>query len=470
MQIVWRNEPDMAEYEAARWRRVFNQRRPERFPRAVVRATCQADVIAAVQLAIKLQVKVAVRSGGHSFEVWSVQDDSILIDLGDYKGVEIRPAEGTLTATPSTTSKEINELLAVHGMFFPSGHCPDVGLGGFLLQGGMGWNCANWGWGSEFVEGLDIVTAQGTPLYCDSQQHSDLYWAARGAGPSFPGLVTRFHLRAMPSRRIWSSGYIFPAALYRTAFTWALSLELDADTEITAKAYYQESQLCFSVFLTTFEGTPGGAAKLLTRLHASRPRGTLVEWCCQPETLDSLYESQARSNPQGHRYATDNGLMGNEVDVVSILAEPFLSLPHPKSLAFWTSMQPWSRRRLPDMALSLQADHYFAIYTVWEDEADDDRCRAWLKQAMRPVEGACIGAYLGDSEFANRMSHYWDPKSTVHLRQVRQAWDPEGRIAGGFPNGTDRSVCRDEMGAHHHQHPLLVGVPVDGNKQNDYSE
>ena len=35
----------------------------------------------------------------------------------------------------------LNGLLLQHGFMFPGGHCPDVGLGGFLLQGGMGWNC-----------------------------------------------------------------------------------------------------------------------------------------------------------------------------------------------------------------------------------------------------------------------------------------------------------------------------------------
>ena len=35
---------------------------------------------------------------------------------------------------------EVN-LSRVFTWFFAGGHCPDVGLGGFLLQGGMGWNC-----------------------------------------------------------------------------------------------------------------------------------------------------------------------------------------------------------------------------------------------------------------------------------------------------------------------------------------
>lgn len=30
---------------------------------------------------------------------------------------------------------------------------------------------------------MDVVTAKGEVLHCDEEQHSDLFWAARGAGP-----------------------------------------------------------------------------------------------------------------------------------------------------------------------------------------------------------------------------------------------------------------------------------------------
>ncbi len=43
--------------------------------------------------------------------------------------------------SPSTTGQMLNDYLRPLGRFFAGGHCPDVGLGGFLLQGGMGWNC-----------------------------------------------------------------------------------------------------------------------------------------------------------------------------------------------------------------------------------------------------------------------------------------------------------------------------------------
>ena len=45
----------------------------------------------------------------------------------------------------------------------------------------------------------DVVTAGGDLIRADEAHHPDLLWAARGAGPGFPGVVTRFHLRTYPA-------------------------------------------------------------------------------------------------------------------------------------------------------------------------------------------------------------------------------------------------------------------------------
>lgn len=143
MLILWDDDGERAAYDDACWAKVFNARRPKhRRPRAVAKARSEGDVLTAVTLAIQLNLRVAVKSGGHSFEAWSIQDDSIMVDLGDYKAINVNCTGRTVTATPSVTGMELNDALACEGLFFPGGHCPDVGLGGFLLQGGMGWNCA----------------------------------------------------------------------------------------------------------------------------------------------------------------------------------------------------------------------------------------------------------------------------------------------------------------------------------------
>jgi FAD/FMN-containing dehydrogenase len=136
--IIFRNDP---KYEEARVGRVFNHRRPDRYPHGVVEATCVEDVVKAVNLAKEMNLRVSVRSGGHSWAAWSVRDNAILIDLGKLKRVELDEPTSIAKVSPSTTGRVLNKFLATKGKMFGGGHCPDVGLGGFLLQGGMGWNC-----------------------------------------------------------------------------------------------------------------------------------------------------------------------------------------------------------------------------------------------------------------------------------------------------------------------------------------
>ena len=86
--------------------------------------------------------------------------------------------------------QEFSPFLRRHGLVFPGGHCSTVGLGGYLLQGGQGWNSRQWGWGCENVLGVDVVTADGELVHADAEQNSDLYWAATRCRP---GVLRRRH-------------------------------------------------------------------------------------------------------------------------------------------------------------------------------------------------------------------------------------------------------------------------------------
>ena len=150
-------------FEDARVDRIFNRRLTDRQPAAVVRPTTEDEVVRGVRLARERGWQVAVRSGGHSWAQWSVRADALVIDLG-------APAASSRTTTPPASSTaspavqggaELAPYLEERGRFFPGGHCPTVGIGGFLLQGGQGWNARGWGWAAEYVEAVDVVTAAG---------------------------------------------------------------------------------------------------------------------------------------------------------------------------------------------------------------------------------------------------------------------------------------------------------------------
>ncbi|GLA60816.1 hypothetical protein AtubIFM54640_001313 [Aspergillus tubingensis] len=448
MHIVWRDSAEPAVYEEARVGRVFNHRRPQRFPFAVVKATSTKDIIAAVKLAAEKNCRVAIRSGGHSWAAWSVRDESILIDLGNYKHLEVDAENRIAIATPSMTGKELNGVLIKdYGLMFPGGHCPDVGLGGFLLQGGMGWNCRNWGWACERVQAVDVVTATGELLHCNATQNRDLYWAARGAGPGFPGVVTQYHLELIPYPKdgFRSSGYVYPIRQYRQVFDWLLSItpSFDEDTEIAAVAAYPEGidEHCFFVLFVAMKSTPEEAEKALRPAQITRPTGAIQEWFCQVDSLENQYTNQAKANPERHRYCAENAYIRNDADVPAVLEEAFTTLPHKKAFALWYAMYPCSRRKLPDMALSMQSDHYFALYTVWEEEKDDARCQAWVADVMKRVQRHGVGSYLGDADFQVRKTKYWADDNARRLMDIRRKWDPQGRICG-YLDKDDRSGTR----------------------------
>jgi hypothetical protein len=150
-----------------------------------------------------------------------VRDDALLIDLAGMREISLDTDTLTVRGSPSVTGDELNSLLAEYGLMFPGGHCPTVGLGGFLLQGGMGWNCRGWGWACENIEAIDVVTADGRLVRADESQNAELLWAARGSGPGYFGVVTRFHLKVRPiPKAIAQSTYMYPKEFFDEVMRW----------------------------------------------------------------------------------------------------------------------------------------------------------------------------------------------------------------------------------------------------------
>ncbi|KAF4305776.1 FAD linked oxidase [Botryosphaeria dothidea] len=452
LPITWKDGGDVHTYEKARIGRVFNHRRPDRYPVAVIEATEESHVVDAVRLAKEKKCRLSVRSGGHSWAAWSVRDDAILLDLGQYKQIDLDEQTGIVKVSPSTTGRMLNGFLTTKGLLFAGGHCPDVGLGGFLLQGGMGWNCKNWGWACEQVVAIDVVTADGQQLHCTEQENSELLWAARGAGPGFPAVVTRFHLQTRPSySAMRSSGYCYANADFQKAMKWILSITdgYDSDTEVVLVGSYPpgSEEIVHTVLFVTFKNDPEEARKALQLAQDSHPAGTVHEWFNRETSLQDQYKDQGAANPEGHRYRVDNAYISNDADVAAVLEEAFTTLPTKKTFSLWYSMSPGTRRPLKDMALSMQTDHYFATYSIYEDAKDDEMASEWVKKIMGGVEKHSEGAYLGDSDFQVRRTRFWGDKQGAKLMKLRRKWDPEGRICGYLDEG-DKSRQEGLANAH----------------------
>ncbi|KAI0433727.1 FAD-binding domain-containing protein [Xylaria sp. FL1042] len=427
-------EPDI--FHEAVWGRVFNRRRDTtRVPRAVVQAASTAHVREAVELAGRMRCRVAVRSGGHSWAAWSVRRDAVLLDLAGLRHLGYDDRARIVSCSPSATGEMVNTFLAGKGRMFAGGHCPDVGLGGFLLQGGMGWNCKNWGWACESIVGIDVVTADAREIYCSSTENSDLFWAARGAGPGFPAIVTSFHLLTRPLLNMYNSVYIYPQSMYRTVLQWVIDIcpTADPDTEVVclAKHTADGEEIEIIAGFLSFKSNQAAAESAMQRVHDSRPAGAKVAVLCDPTDFACQYAGQREEQPIGYRFCSDNIYVDNAVDdIPGVLEKAFTSLPTKKSFTLYFAMNPTSRRPLLDMAHSLQSDHYVALYAIWDDAGDDALCTGWVHDIMRDTQRYSIGSYMGDADFQHRTTRFWSKENGDRLRDIRQRWDPEGRICG----------------------------------------
>jgi FAD/FMN-containing dehydrogenase len=428
-------------YEAARVGRVFNELRPKRYPAAVLLAESESDIVQGVRLARERGWQVALRAGGHSWAVWSVRDDVLLIDMGRFKEISFDDTTKIVTATPSFKGgDELNPYLAERERFFNGGHCPSVGIGGFLLQGGMGWNCRGWGWAAERVVAIDVVTAEGELVRADASQNSDLYWAARGAGPGFFGVITRFHLQTLPLPKVVAhSVYMYPMELVDEVMTWLQQIHgtISLDVEIVAVAMTPEEDI---------PGHKGGHVLIVTGValvntmeqaqqalapFASCPvvDRALVRVEAAPSSFNEQLAMQRRSNPEGHRYVVDNAYLEGSPDVVVPAMRGALNnLPTPKSFSIWFSMAPL--RKLPDMALSMQSEIYFATYAVFEDEADDERIQKWITQQYQIMEPVTKGLYIGDSDLTRRQVKFLEDAQWERLQAIRDQRDPDRLFVG----------------------------------------
>jgi FAD/FMN-containing dehydrogenase len=436
VRLVQRDDPG---FETACFGRISNARRPrERVPAAVAEAESEQDVIDGVRLARERGWQVSVRAGGHSWAGWSVRDDALLIDLGGMKDLGHDPATGVATASPAVKGGvELTPFLAQRGRLFTGGHCETVGLGGFLLQGGQGWNSRRWGWGCENVLGIDVVTADGELVHADEDKNTDLYWAARGAGPGFFGVITRFHLRTYEAMPLFHDTRVFAREELEPLLHWlhAVLPTLDPAVEpVVAATRLPDVPLdpgvrrpdgaVLLLHTTLTADSESDAARLLAPLDDCpvRPLGHVRG----PTTISEENVAMTLQNPEGYRYAADSQWTDAGPDeLYPLLRDIYDELPTEHSFSIWYGWAP--TRPLPDMAFSLEANVYLATYAIWSDPADDERYRSWVHgHHARLSEEVGVGLYIGDSDFSRRPDRFMAEANLRRLAELRAARDPDG--------------------------------------------
>jgi FAD/FMN-containing dehydrogenase len=350
--------------------------------------------------------------------------------------IKYDPSDQTVTVSPPVRSRQLNNELDKYGRMFPSGHHDSVGLGGFMMAGGFGWNCRQWGNGCEQILAMDMVTAEGELIHVDETHNSDYLWAVRGAGPGFFGVVTRFKLKT----------YAIPACMRRTVYAFGL----DDLAELTKwmASVATKAPRCLESFLSAASCDENGAWAQTTislvgfafaNSEAEAQEAlALLETCPirdhaktklvnRPFTLFQAYDNATAADKEGMRFATDNMYTNAEPEVIAgRIQQLFRTLPTPRSHIYWLNWgddRPW-----PNMALSVQGKIYIAAYTLWDNEADDEAMEKWPVDQFRKLDDISVGGQMNDENIRDHPARYLSEAAEKRLEEMRAKYDPEGRF------------------------------------------
>lgn len=173
-------------YEGAR---AIRNQRVQGTPAIVARCRCAMDVIDALGIARNDGLEVSVRGGGHSVGGWSSNDGGLVIDLTLMRWVLVDPQARTAWIGGGTQAGDLLVEAGRFGLAAVTGIEPSIGVAGLTMGIGEGYLTPRLGYGADHLLAFELVTAEGKVMQVSADQHPDLFWAMRGAGPNF-GVVT----------------------------------------------------------------------------------------------------------------------------------------------------------------------------------------------------------------------------------------------------------------------------------------
>jgi len=184
-------------------------------PAVIVVPNFDQDLSTIVKAVKNNRMEMSIRSGGHSYTCTNIKEGGVHIDMRKFNKLEMEetslsPTGKALKLGPGRLWGDVLEFAPPTRYSYPHGQCRSVGVGGYLLGGGVNWlgTYNKYGYGAEHVLKMKVVLADGSVAWVDKDKtevfypsssvktvaHTDsnnLFFALRGAGSSF-GIVTEF--------------------------------------------------------------------------------------------------------------------------------------------------------------------------------------------------------------------------------------------------------------------------------------
>jgi len=428
--------PGTPGYDDARsiWNAMIDRR-----PAVILRPVGVPDVVTGIQFAREQGLPLSIKGGGHNIAGLAVADGGLMLDLSLMRGVWVDPATRTARVEAGSLLSDVDRETQAHGLATVLGFVSATGVAGLTLGGGFGYLTRRFGWTSDNVLSLDMVTADGRTVHASAQENPDLFWGLRGGGGNF-GVVTSLEFRLHPVGPEIVGGLIAwrgedaPQVLemYRTLTKQAPpELTVVAMLRLAPPAPWLPQEMHgkpIVVLLVCHTGPVDEAEKQVATIKGfGSPVGDIV----QRRTYVSQQSLVDATQPKGRRYYWKSEYLPSiEPELLTKAIEHAGHLVSPYSAVALFPVD-GALNRLPGDHTPMgnrDAACILNITSSW-DKAEDDRLNvdwtraAWQEMRRFSTGGTYINFQTADEGEERILAAYG--QNYGRLVEVKTKWDPE---------------------------------------------
>ncbi len=428
--------PDSPGYDESRsvWNAMIDRR-----PAAIVRPAAVPDIVTGIRFAREQGLPLSIKGGGHNIAGLAVADGGLMLDLSLMRGVSVDPGSRTARAEAGCLLGDVDRATQEHGLAAVLGFVSQTGIAGLTLGGGFGYLSRRFGWTSDNLQSLEVVTADGRIVRASERENPDLFWGLRGGGGNF-GVVTSFEYTLHPVGPEVVGGLIAwrgedapqVMELYRT-------LTRNAPPELAVVALLRMAPSApwlppevhgkpIVAFNVLYSGPVDEGEKVVAAIKGfGSPVGDIL----QRRTYVSQQSLVDATVPKGRRnYWKSDWLPGIEPELLPKLIEHARRIVSPYSAIAIFPLEGALNRLPEDYSPMGNRDAAYALnYQASWEKADDDQSNVeWARAAWQDIRPFSTGrAYInfqtadeGEERIRATYGSNYD-----RLVELKTKWDPE---------------------------------------------
>lgn len=411
----------------------------DRTPALVARCLGTADVVTCVQFARAHDLLLCIKGGGHNIAGLATANDALMLDMSLMRGVWVDEKRRLAHAQAGCLLGDVDSATQLHGLAAVLGFVSLTGIAGLTLGGGFGYLTRRWGWTTDTVVGMDVVTADARLVRASNEENADLFWGLRGGGGNF-GIVTGIDYQLYEVGPEIVGGVVaWPASEAPRVLELYRNLAEKAPPELTLVTFMRLAPPApwlpkevhgkpIIAILACYSGKPEEGEKIVAPIKSfGSPVGDML----MRRPYAQLQKVLDGTQPKGRRYYWKSEYLAG---IEPALCEKFMlhasRITSPHSAVIFFQLGGALNQRTDDHspAGNRGARYVLNIAGSWE-HADADKPNiewaraAWTDMKLFSTGGAYINFQTAD-EGQDRIEAAFG-NALQRLGQIKMKWDPE---------------------------------------------